>query len=82
LRSSLASESRKNDARRGHLSSISQVSRKARSEGNLFVGYTELKMPEDGNALISKPITPEVLALAIRDSLMAQARGEHSKFAA
>jgi PAS domain S-box-containing protein len=45
-------------------------------------GYTESKMPEDGNALISKPITPEVLALAIRDSLMAQARGEHSKFAA
>ena len=45
-------------------------------------GYTDSVMPEDGDAVISKPITPEALALAIRDSLMTQTPGERKRFAA
>jgi len=45
-------------------------------------GYTDSVMPEDGDAVISKPITPEALALAIRVSLMTQTPGERKRFAA
>jgi two-component system, cell cycle sensor histidine kinase and response regulator CckA len=45
-------------------------------------GYKESVIPEAGDTLISKPITPEALTLAIRDRLMPQTPGEHKGFAA